>query len=315
MNSDKEKSRLSGRRSVSNVGFERSGFENRFGGGDYAGSHGFDGKVKAGNDAKKRMRRQAAGDIKRRHAKNQKEQRLFRTRMRALFILIAAVIAIILFLLLMPVFNIKSISISGNKAVTAEQVSGLIGDIKGTNIFLASKNRIKTQLGTINYIKDVTVNKNIIPPSVEIEVSEYIPAGYIQSGSGYLVVDENLYAVSDGSGEDLNLLPCISGVKLSRGEVGKTLEFENESTAEAVRTFLRVTAADGVNGNIVSADFSNLNNISFNYDNRLSVNCGTDIELEKKLRMFAATIADDSMGDDAVGTIDLSQTGRAEYTP
>lgn len=313
MNNDKEKSRLSGRRAVRSGEFERSGFENRLGGGYYGGSSDFAGS--GGADIKRKSRNTAAGDIKRRHAQNQKERRLFRARMRALFILIAAVIAIILFLLLTPVFNIKSISISGNKAVTAEQVSGLIGDIKGTNIFLASKNRIKTQLGTINYIKDVSVNKKIIPPSVEIEVSEYTPAGYIQSGSGYLVVDENLYALSDGSGEDLNLLPCISGVKLSKGEVGKTLEFENESTAEAVKTFLRVTAADGVNEKIVSADFSNLNNISFNYDNRLSVTCGTDIDLEKKLRMFAATIADESIGDDAVGTIDLSQTGRAEYTP
>lgn len=249
-----------------------------------------------------------------RHTRTQKERRLFEERMRALAALIMAVIVIALILLLTPVFDIKSITISGNKMITAGEVSGLIGDLKGTNLFLASKSSIKKQLKTLKGVNDVSVNKKLIPPTIDIEISEYIPAGYVQTANGYIVVDKNLYIIGDGTGADLETLPCITGVKVKSAVIGKTFRAENPETQDALKIFLDVTESNDITASVVSADFSDVNDIIFNYENRITVYCGSQFDLDRKLRLFCATVKSENIAADAVGTIDLS-SGKAVYTP
>ena len=280
-------------------------------------------RVKKKRRKKKKKRGSAAvntsgksrNDIRARHQRSQKAQRLFKARMRALAALIAVMIIIAAVVFLTPVFNVRSITVSGNTMVSAEQVSELIGDVKGTNLFLASKSGMEKQLKTIKYIDGVEIDKTVIPPSIDITVTEYIPAGYAQTGGKYLILDKNLHIIDEAIDYDLETIPCIIGMKVKKSEIGSALIPESEETGKGVKTFLDVILSCGESENVVSADFGNLNNITFNYDNRITVLCGSQIDLERKLRLFCEAVNNENIDSNARGTIEFNDKGEAIYTP
>lgn len=257
----------------------------------------------------------SADEIIERHHKSQKAQRMFKMRMRAGVTLILAAIVILSVALLTPIFNIKNITISGNKIVTASHVSELVGDMKGTNIFLAGKREIKNKLRTITYINDIEISKSLFPPTIDIAVTEYIPSGYVQVGGKFLVLDKSLYVIDDNAQISIDNIMCITGVKVKEGELSKPLILEDKETEEALKTLLTVMCSEDIINNIVSTDFSDLDNITMNYDNRLNIIFGSYLELDRKLRLFGEMINSQKIGPDDKGEIYFSTAGKAIYTP
>lgn len=268
---------------------------------------------KAKKDAVKKKKKPKTK--KERHIRTQKEQRIFEERIRAVIGILMATVIILSILLLTPIFDIRNISVSGNKTVTAEQVSRLVGDIKGTNLFLTSKGSIKKKLKTIKCIKDIEVDKRLIPPSVDIVLDEYIAAGYMQVGNEYIVFDKNLRVIGDGTSMDLNTMPCLTGVKLKDKRTGDDLKAEDEEVTKTITDILEVTTSENLTNSVVSIDLSDMSNITFNYENRINAYCGSNFDIDRKMRLFSETMKSGSIGAEAVGTIDLSEMGKAIYTP
>ena len=257
----------------------------------------------------------SADEIIERHHKSQKAQRLFKIRVRAAITLLLTIIVVLSVALLTPIFNIKNITISGNRFVTASQVSELVGDMKGTNIFLAGKKEIKKKLRTIRYVNDIEITKTLFPPTIDIAVTEYIPSGYIQVGGKFLVLDRSIYVIDDNATISLEDIMCITGVKVEEGEMGKTLVTEEKEKEDILKTLLTVMCDEGLINNIVSTDFSDLDNITMNYDNRLNVIFGSHIDLDRKLRLFGEMINSQEIGPEDKGEIYFSTAGKAIYTP
>ena len=61
--------------------------------------------------------------------------------------------------------------------------------------------------------------------------------------------------------------------------------------------------------------FEDVTNITFNYENRLDVICGTYIDFRRKLSLFKEAINSNKLTENSKGTINLSTTGKAIYTP
>jgi len=61
--------------------------------------------------------------------------------------------------------------------------------------------------------------------------------------------------------------------------------------------------------------FEDMTNITFNYQSRIDVICGTHKDFEKKINLFKEGVSPNMMSPSARGTIDLSTTGRVIYTP
>ena len=51
------------------------------------------------------------------------------------------------------------------------------------------------------------------------------------------------------------------------------------------------------------------------YQDRINGLCGTQLDLGRKLSLFRETILSNNISDKAKGTIDLTVTGKAVYTP
>ena len=61
--------------------------------------------------------------------------------------------------------------------------------------------------------------------------------------------------------------------------------------------------------------FEDMTNITFNYQSRLDVICGTHIDFQRKLSLFKEAVNSNKLTQNSRGTINLATTGKAIYTP
>lgn len=252
---------------------------------------------------------------KQRYNKKQKQKRLKMKRIRAAVILLLIIVAVAALMLMTPLFNIRSITVEGNKYVTLQQIDEKVHDISRQNLFKVSSGNIKERLKSIAYIEDVDVAKKLFPPSVKITVKECIPAGYIVINGYEVVVDSQLKVLGDDNKFSSENIPEIKGMENDSYTVGKTFESANEEKQEVMVTCLKTMESTGIINKVDNIDISNLTGIKFRYDNRIDALCGTQLDLDRKIRLFRETVYSNSIAENAKGTVDLSITGKAVYIP
>lgn len=249
-----------------------------------------------------------------RHQKRQKQKRLKAQRRRALAVLIAAVILLIILLFLTPIFNIRSVSVEGNALVSSEQFEEKLKPLIGENLFRSGSGKIRKTLKTITYIEDAQVQKRLFPPSVKVTVKEYVPAAVIRSEGKSLLVNDQLRVLTD-TGEQPVPVPAVSGFEVSGYENGEILKSDDAEKTSALSTALSTLRATGIIDKTIEVSVNDTSDITINYDNRLTVLCGSSLDLERKLRLFRETLTSNSLAENARGTMDLSESGKAIYTP
>lgn len=261
--------------------------------------------------------RRAMTDAERRKKLEQmrKRERLKRQRIRAALTFLLIVILIIIFLFMTPIFSVRRIVLNGNNLVAKEQIEVQIKDFVGDNLFRLRTANVEKKMKEIPLINNVAVEKKVIPPSLIINIAETKPAAYLLSGNSIVVVDAELKALDDMNSFDTNTIPSISGISVPGYKLNEIIQVDSEEKADILSEMLSVFANTGLTEHIKYISVDNLSDIRFNYDNRIEALCGSQLELERKIRMFAEAIRTDTMSPEAIGTMDLSVLGQATYQP
>ena len=194
-----------------------------------------------------------------------------------------------------PIFNIRSVSVEGNVLVTAEQFQEKLKPLVGQNLFRSGRRKIRNTLKTIPYIDTVDVQKRLFPPSVKVTVTEYTPSAYIKI--------------------DGETLPTVTGLTVTDYKLGEILKTDENEKFDITKISLSTLEATGILDKVIEINVTDVTDITMNYDNRITVQCGTQLDLERKIRLFRETVMSNSLTENARGTMDLSESGKAIYTP
>lgn len=267
------------------------------------------------NVPKKSVRREPTQlERKIRYQKQQKQQRLKIQRRRALIGFILAVVLVSVLLFMTPIFNIRSVSVEGNVLVTAEQFQEKLKPLVGQNLFRSGGRKIRNTLKTIPYINTVDVQKRLFPPSVKVTVTEYTPSAHIKIDGKTLLVNSELRVLTD-TGDSGETVPTVTGLAVTDYKLGEILKTDENEKFDIIKTSLSTLEATGILDKVIEINVSDIANITMNYDNRITVQCGTQLDLERKIRLFRETVMSNSLAENARGTMDLSESGKAIYTP
>ena len=247
--------------------------------------------------------------------RRRKQERLKRQRNQALAGLITAVVVTIVLVFMTPIFNIKEIRLNGNNIVSKEIINEKIGYLIGANLFGTSSSKIEKIMDEIPQIDYAEVDKHIFPSYVEINITECKPAAYMLSGNSTIVIDSDLTVIDDSNVFDREKLPSVSGLSVTRYELNHKLNVESNEKKDVLQVLLKVFEDTNLTESISYISIDDLTAIKFNYDNRIEVMCGSQLQLERKIRMFAETIKTDVINGNSVSTMDLSVPGKAEYVP
>ena len=251
---------------------------------------------------------QARHDLRRK--KRIREQKI----RRYTFFAVLGIIAILIVMFLTPLFHIKTVNIEGNSRVTVEEINGKLGDLTGKNLFSTRKHSIKKKLADFAYVENVAVKKKPFPPTLTVEIIEKQPAVQISYGESFVVIDSE-GIVLEKTVEKLEQIPICNGLKVSTANEGEFISLKSKETQEIVIECIGNMEKADIIKDITQMSFEDMTNISFNYQSRLDVICGTHIDFARKLELFKQAVNSNKLIQNSRGTINLATTGKAIYTP
>lgn len=259
--------------------------------------------------AKKRQQ-----DIKGRHSVRQKRRKRAMRIRRTIFFLILLIAAILALMFLTPIFNIQKVAISGNERVTAEEITEKSGIVIGENLFKVNLKQSRESLSGIPYLDKIHLKRVLYPPSVKVTVTEGTISAYAAAGGGFVGLDRNC-KVLETLTEPPGGVPEITGLGTDTYTLGKKLEIDESDKFDIILLCIDEFEKKGYLEKINRISVEDTSDILFRYEDRLDILCGSALDLGRKLRLFEEVLHDNRLTDNSRGTIDLSITGKAVYTP
>ena len=255
-----------------------------------------------------------ADNIQARHDERRKKRIREQKMRRIAFFSFLALVAVLIVMFFTPFFNIKNVEIVGNNRISSEEITNTVGEISGRNLFAYRKGRIKNKLYKMAYVDKVSVRKKTFPPTITIDIKECVPAFQTEYAGAFAVVDK-FGKVLEQTAEKLEGVPVMEGVTLTSAKVGETVAFKDSEIQKTVMFCIENMEKAGIISDITVMSFEDMTNITFNYQNRLDVICGTHIDFQRKLALFKEAVNSNKLTENSRGTINLSTTGKAIYTP
>lgn len=253
-------------------------------------------------------------DIQRRHRKR-RQQRIREQKIRRfIFFTVIAAILISVIVFFTPIFNIKSVSVIGNERVSTEQVLEKTGDVIGENLFTLRKGAISKGLLEYAYIEKVTVRKKPFPPTLILDIKECKPATQIEYAESYIAIDKT-GKILEKSTEKLEGMSVAKGIKILTANEGENIAFKDDEAKKIVLGCIQAMDKADILRDVVTMSFEDMTNITFNYQSRLDVICGTHVDFQRKLALFNEAINSNNLTENSRGTINLSTPGKAIYRP
>ncbi len=251
-------------------------------------------------------------EMKMKHLKKQRRIQRKKKRQRGcLFsLLMVAVIAVLVFFT--PIFNIRYVTIEGNDKVSMEAISEAIGDLRGKNLFKTSIRSVKEDLSTIVYLNEISVTRKYLPPALAIHVTEHMGAGCIDTDTDVLIIASDgkiVERTNEISDEVPHILNCGEYT-----EVDGYYILTDSEKQEVMTEILAIMEKLDLIADVDNVDIGDLNNITFRYQDRIYAECGSDIDMERKIRLFKKAVTTSELADNEQGTMDLSTSGKCVYS-
>lgn len=252
-------------------------------------------------------------DIRRRHTKRQQKRRRQQLIRRTITISTLSVILLCIILFATPLLHIRGVSISGNIKISTEELQPIAESLSGRNLLLTGKKGVKKMFLGFPYTDDISVNKKLFPPSLIIEIEEREPAICLMHNQEFVVADATgrILEVTSSKPE----MPELIGLKLTSSNAGETLSLDDNSKLKTVVNILESFKKSGLLTGITKISLEDMDNIIFNYENRIDGICGPYVDFNRKLGLFREAITSNQLTEKSRGTIDLTKTGHAVYRP
>lgn len=226
------------------------------------------------------------------------------------FVLFCLLFAILTALLFTPAFNIRAVTVTGNSALTAEQIVKSSGITTGRNILRVNSNAAEKSLEKIPMIKNADILLKF-PSTVEIAVEECARAAYIKYMDKYICIDKNGKILEVAKTADNANLIIVTGVSPKEFIAGKSLVLKDADKLEALKSLLsEIEEAVYLPNAVKSIDFSDKNKITMVMDNEIIVNMGKNESLQYKMAYLTKTL-ETQLKTYRGGTLDLSDPSSA----
>jgi len=194
------------------------------------------------------------------------------------------------YFLSLPIWQIRNVSVTGTKMLSAEEIAGLSSVPIGENLFLTNFGRARDNLRKIAAIKEFHLYR-IPPATVLINVTERAPIAIILIQGKSAIVDEAGYILNRNPNLTLNVpnmtdFPAISGLGSAEVMGGEKI---NPKVSRIISDI--ILQLSGLLGSRrIQLELGGFERISFVLDDILRVKIGRDEDLRQKMAVFAALL-------------------------
>lgn len=231
----------------------------------------------------------------------ERRRKIRRRRLKAFLVLFIVLLLCVGAVLSFTVFfPIDSLSASGSKIYSNEQIIKISGINKGDNLFAVSEGATQKQLKkNLPYIESAEFKREL-PGTLKIVVRDAEEFACYKIGKSYYTVSESGWVLKKDTKEDKKLFTVnASGVKCT---VGAEIEFSDSAQKELVDSISAALKAESVNTNLI--DVTDSVKLTVKVDGRFTVNLGTSNDINEKIRHLSGMIKEIPEGKS--GKINLS---------
>ena len=205
-----------------------------------------------------------------------------RRKIGGVFILLLLFIIAVTVALTVPVFNITSVTVTGNARLTQEEILAVAGIPVGTNIYRISMRSAEDRLEEMPYVLSARVRRKF-PARVHVHVEEREEKAAVICDGGYAITDETARVLRLAN--DRENLPCVTGAGVTAATPGKTIEMKEEGFVSNYTALLSAldTAELGVSFSMLRIE--NIADVSAETEHGLEIHLGGMDDLDYKLKL------------------------------
>ena len=169
--------------------------------------------------------------------------------------LLIIIIAVIIFALVSPIFNIKEIDVSNNEQIKTETIVSLSQLNLGQNIFKFNKNKVNKNIKTNAYIESVEIKRKL-PNKVQIQIEERKQEYNVEFLNGYAYINNQGYILQIS--EEKQALPTIQGISTPDEQIveGNRLNSEDLEKLEVIIQIMNICKNYELDSKITNIDIS-----------------------------------------------------------
>lgn len=243
---------------------------------------------------------------------SQKQKKRVKLRRRRLcflltLLLAASAISICLFA---PFFNVKTIEVKGNNAISTEQILERAAIPDGSNIFRVNTKKVKKALLNIPEIDAVRIRR-AFPSKIRLEITETKPAMYFSYMTGYVITNESgrVMATVDKV-DDQNLLN-ITGLEIKKAELCKKISVQDDDKFDIIIGTISAFSRVGILQEFRSFHLDDMQNVHAFLHDGTKIIFGNVKDMDYKLSMLTKVLVQVNRTEGAY--IDLTTPEKTYY--
>lgn len=216
--------------------------------------------------------------------------------------------------LILPVGAVKVI---GKTPYTQEKIMQVSGISVGDRLLGVDERKTARLLETnLPYISKVSVLWRL-PNTLVLQLQKATPIAAVPRTGGFAILDQQGKVLEIAANlQAFPNVPAVTGPDVGAYNPGQTVRTAAKGKLAAALTLLNDAKAAGI-AQVTSADVHDQYQITFGYQNRITVLVGTSADIEEKMR-FAAYMLTKQLQASDKGTLDVSQTvlrNQAVFSP
>lgn len=204
-------------------------------------------------------------------------------------------------------FNIKTIQVTNNFNLTANEVIKTSGIFKDNNIFYVSFKKSKENLLSNPYILDVNLKRKL-PSTIIIDIKERNAVFYINVDNKLYVIDKDGVVLEEKSSIAGMKLTKLDGVSKDSIKIGKQLVLDDSRKIDVIRNITELLSLNNSETVMTSLDISDIISLKAYYGN-MCVKLGSGENLKNKLNKAKSIMDSNKALISAKGYIDVGFEG------
>jgi len=231
------------------------------------------------------------------------------------FLMIAAIVTAVAFILYSALFQVRRITVIGNSSVSAQEIIRLSGLKAGQNSLTIDDEAVMRKVEGNRYLRCTLVD--VQWDSVTIHVKERVPAAYINHNGMVVLLDNRGFVLEESlsAHAGYETLVKIIGLDVRRSALGQTISLNNAAQLETyTQVLVELKAMKGLEL-LSELDMTSMDSIYLATRDGFYVRLGSEDSIHEKLRAFLITRERVVEMGYSSGTIDVTDPGRPTYAP
>ncbi|MEA3493038.1 MAG: FtsQ-type POTRA domain-containing protein [Candidatus Margulisiibacteriota bacterium] len=227
---------------------------------------------------------------KRLKRKTKKKPRPRSIRILAFIISVLVLLGIGIYILSLPIFDIRDVVVNGTRMLSADEVRALAGIPMSENLFFTNFSRAEENLGKIAAIKEVRVYR-IPPATVLISVKEREPIAMVVFPKKSVVTSRDGHIINRNPNITLIIpnmaeLPVISGI--NEKEALKNNRIDKRISQLISEVILKLS--EFMESERMRLEVGGMKDINLVLDDLLKVKIGSTEKIKRKMSVFVALL-------------------------